>query len=127
MFLASFDSMSGNVRMHHPRWCRLFNCKGQYMSNKIYVGNINYTTTENSLSSLFSQYGEVLSVNIIKDRFTDQSKGFGFIEMENSEAAVNAIGDLNGKELDGRTLRVNEAENKPRENRGGRGNYRNNY
>ncbi len=105
-------------------------CKDKKMSNKIYVGNINYATTEDNLSSLFSQFGEVVSVNILKDRFTDRSKGFGFVEMAEADAANAAIAELNGKEIDGRTLRVNEAENKPREFRGNRdgGNFRrNNY
>ncbi|MCM1321873.1 MAG: RNA-binding protein [Bacteroides sp.] len=92
------------------------------MAQKIYVGNLNYGTAENTLSDLFGQYGEVVSVAIIKDRFTDQSKGFGFVEMAEEEAAQTAIAALNGKELDGRRLRVNVAEDKPRNSRP-RGNY----
>ena len=87
------------------------------MSQKIYVGNMNYATTENTLQDLFAQYGNVVSVNIIKDRYTEQSKGFGFVEMEDAQAAENAINGLNGQELEGRRLRVNVAENKPREPR----------
>jgi RNA recognition motif-containing protein len=87
-----------------------------YMSKKIYVGNLNYATTEDTLSSLFSQYGEVVSSVIIKDRYTEQSKGFGFIEMSDDQAADAAIATLNGKEVDGRRIRVNVAEEKPRTN-----------
>ena len=87
------------------------------MANKIYVGNMNYATSEDSLTELFSQYGEVVSVNIIKDRYTDQSKGFGFIEMSDESAASAAISALDGQDLDGRRLRVNVAENKKRDTR----------
>jgi RNA recognition motif-containing protein len=84
------------------------------MSKKIYVGNLNYATTEDTLSSLFSQYGEVVSTTIIKDRYTGQSKGFGFVEMADDAAADAAITTLNGNEVDGRRVRVNVAEDKPR-------------
>ncbi len=87
------------------------------MSKKIYVGNLSWNTTENDLSSLFAQYGEVISVNIITDRDTNRSKGFGFIEMADDDAAAAAISTFNGTELDGRNLRVNEAENRERSNR----------
>lgn len=92
------------------------------MSQKIYVGNMNYATTEETLSSLFSQYGEVTSAVVIKDRYTDQSKGFGFVEMADAQAADAAIATLNGKEVDGRRVRVNVAEDKPRTQRP-RGNF----
>ena len=103
------------------------------MSKRIYVGNLSYQTTVNDLTALFEQTGEVESVNIITDRDTGQSKGFGFVEME-SEGAEKAIAQFNGTELNGRALTVNEA--RPREertsNRGGnganhssRGGYRN--
>jgi RNA recognition motif-containing protein len=84
------------------------------MAKKIYVGNMNYATTEDELSTLFAQYGDVTSVNIIKDKYTGQAKGFGFVEMAQDDAAVAAISALDGKDLGGRKLRVNEAENKPR-------------
>lgn len=87
------------------------------MSKKIYVGNLNYATTEDTLSSLFSQYGEVVSSVVIKDRYTEQSKGFGFVEMSDDAAADAAITTLNGKEVDGRRIRVNVAEDKPRTSR----------
>lgn len=87
------------------------------MSQKIYVGNMSYQTTEQALEGLFSQYGEVVSSTIIKDRYTQQSKGFGFIEMADVQAAEAAIATLNNQEFEGRRLRVNVAENKPRESR----------
>lgn len=87
------------------------------MSQKIYVGNMNYATTEAALTNLFGQYGEVVSSTIIKDRYTQQSKGFGFVEMADAQAAEAAIATLNNQEFEGRRLRVNVAENKPRESR----------
>lgn len=87
------------------------------MSQKIYVGNLNYATTEESLTNCFSQFGEVLSSIVIKDRATGQSKGFGFVEFAEAQAADAAIDGMNGKELDGRRLRVNMAEDKPRRDR----------
>jgi len=84
------------------------------MAQKIYVGNMNYATTEETLKNLFSQYGEVVSATVIKDRYTEQSKGFGFIEMAEEEAANTAISTLNGKELEGRRIRVSIAEERPR-------------
>ncbi len=88
------------------------------MSNKLYVGNMNYRTSEENLRDHFSPYGEILSVNIIFDRQTGQSKGFGFVEMENDDAAQAAIQALNEQELDGRRLRVNIAQ--PPQEGGGR-------
>ncbi|WP_419765029.1 MAG: RNA recognition motif domain-containing protein [Arcobacter sp.] len=82
---------------------------------QIYVGNMSYGTTEESLTTLFSQYGEVSSVKLITDRDTGRAKGFGFISMDDDSAASKAIEELNGKEFDGRTLRINEA--KPKEER----------
>lgn len=82
------------------------------MSFQIYVGNLAYKMTEDSLKELFEQHGEVTSVKIIKDRFSGRSKGFGFVEMAAKQDAEKAIQKLNGAEVDGRNLRVNEA--KPR-------------
>lgn len=84
------------------------------MAKKIYVGNMNYKTSEDVLRNLFSQFGEVSSVNIIFDKVTGQAKGFGFVEMASDEAANRAVAELDGKEFEGRQLRVNEAINKPR-------------
>lgn len=89
------------------------------MSKRIYVGNLSYHTTENDLTNLFEQVGQVESVSIITDRDTGRSKGFGFVEM-GTEDADKAIAQFNGLEIDGRALTVNEA--RPREERsGGRG------
>jgi RNA recognition motif-containing protein len=97
------------------------------MAQKIYVGNLNYNTTEDTLQAAFSQHGEVVSVAIIKDRFTDQSKGFGFVEMADENAANAAITALNGQDVDGRQVRVSIAEDRPRSPRpprsGGGGGY----
>lgn len=83
--------------------------------NKLYVGGIAYRTTESELSDAFSKAGEVVSATIISDKMTGRSRGFGFVEMANEEAAKAAIEMWNGKELDGRKLTVNEA--RPREER----------
>ena len=80
----------------------------------IYVGNLNYNLSEDELEKVFSSYGEVASVKIIRDKYTDQSKGFGFIEMANDAEAQKAIDELNGTEVKGRELRVNQAR-PPRE------------
>jgi len=80
------------------------------MSKKLYVCNLSYSTDGSSLESLFSQYGEIVSVNIVTDRVTGRARGFGFVEMGTEEAAQAAIQGLNGVELDGRQLRVNEAQ-----------------
>ncbi len=88
------------------------------MSKKLYVGNLNYATTENALTDLFGTVGQVVSVNVIMDQMTGRSKGFAFVEMNDEAAATEAINQLNGKELDGRSLRVAEA--RPRnDDRGG--------
>ena len=84
------------------------------MAQKIYVGNLNYATTEEGLSTLFGTYGEVVSAVVIKDKFTNRSKGFGFVEMAEDSAAQAAISELNEKEFEGRRLRVNVAQEKPR-------------
>ncbi|MBQ0003908.1 MAG: RNA-binding protein [Treponema sp.] len=85
------------------------------MAKKIYVGNLSYSTTEETLRNQFSQFGEVVSVAIIMDKMTNRSKGFGFVEMAEDGAAAEAISTLNQKEIDGRKVRVNEAEErKPR-------------
>ncbi|MCI0487370.1 MAG: RNA-binding protein [Blastocatellia bacterium] len=91
------------------------------MTKRIYVGNLSYQTTETDLTDLFEQVGQVDSVNIITDRNTGRSKGFAFVEMSNDDAD-KAIAQLNGAEIDGRALTVNEA--RPREERSGnRGGY----
>ena len=82
----------------------------------IFVGNLSFGATEDAVRSLFEQYGTVDRVSIITDRDTRQSRGFGFVEMSNNDEALRAIAALDGKELDGRALNVNEA--RPREDRG---------
>jgi RNA recognition motif-containing protein len=92
------------------------------MAKKLYVGNLSYNTTEDGLRNLFSEFGGVASAKIIMDRETGNSKGFGFIEMNTDEEASAAIAGTNGREFDGRQLRVNEAMDKPpRRDRGGSG------
>jgi len=85
------------------------------MGNKLYVGSLPYSTTEQQLTELFSQHGTVQSAKMIMDRFTGQSRGFAFVEMATSEEAQKAIAALHGTELGGRTLVVNEA--RPQEKR----------
>ena len=82
------------------------------MGFKLYVGNLAYSATENSVTTLFSKEGTVDSVQLITDRETGRSKGFGFVEMSTKEEADNAIANLNGHELEGRVLTVNEARPK---------------
>ena len=99
------------------------------MGSKLYVGNLSYNTTSSDLEQLFSQHGAVQSAEVIQDRDTGRSKGFGFVQMGSDDEAQAAITALNGQEHDGRALTVNEA--KPREDRprggggggGGRGGY----
>jgi len=88
------------------------------MGKKLYVGNLSYNTTEDSLKERFEAFGHVESVRIITDRDTGSSKGFGFIEMGTDAEAMAAIGGTNGQEVDGRMLKVNEAMDKPRDDRG---------
>jgi cold-inducible RNA-binding protein len=93
------------------------------MSKKLYVGNLSFHTTSQDLQELFAQAGTVESASIIEDRDTGRSKGFAFVEMSTEAEAVSAIDQFNGKEVDGRMLKVNEA--RPRENRSGGGGGRN--
>jgi len=89
------------------------------MAKNLYVGNLSYTTTEDSLREAFAAYGEVARVNIITDRETGRPRGFGFVEMATDEGAQAAIEGLNGQSLDGRQIRVAEANpRQPRDDRG---------
>jgi len=92
---------------------------------KIYVGNLSFSTSDSALRSAFEEHGEVLSASIVMDRETGRPRGFGFVEMANDDEAQAAINAMNGKNLDGRDLTVNEA--KPREDRGGGGGGRGGY
>lgn len=89
------------------------------MSTKLYVGNLAFQTTSQELRELFGQFGTVESASIVEDRDTGRSRGFAFVEMSTNEEATAAIRQLDGQEVGGRSLKVNEA--KPRENRGGGG------
>jgi RNA recognition motif-containing protein len=98
------------------------------MGSKLYVGNLSYSTSSSDLQQLFTPYGTVQSAEVISDRETGRSKGFGFVQMGSDEEAQAAIAAMNGQQVDGRALTVNEA--KPREDRprgggggGGRGGY----
>lgn len=86
----------------------------------IYVAQLNYNTTSDSLTELFKKYGEVSSANVIKDKFSGRSRGFGFVEMSDDKAAQQAIDELNNSEFEGKTIVVNEA--RPREERSDNGN-----
>ncbi|MDQ3816953.1 MAG: RNA-binding protein [Acidobacteriota bacterium] len=87
------------------------------MTMKLYVGNLSFKTSSEDLRELFSQAGTVESASVVEDRETGRSRGFGFVEMSSNEEGQKAIQQFNGKEVNGRSLTVNEA--KPRENRGG--------
>lgn len=93
------------------------------MATKLYVGGLSYSTTDDGLQQAFAQAGNVVSAQVVIDRMTGRSRGFGFVEMDTKEAADAAIELWNGKELEGRTITVNEA--RPREERpaGGRGGF----
>ena len=81
------------------------------MATSIYVGNLPWSATQEGVESLFSPYGEALSVKLVSDRETGRARGFGFVEMEDADA-INAIAALDGKEFEGRALRINKAEPK---------------
>ncbi len=93
------------------------------MSINIYVGNLSFDSSEDDLQGLFEAYGAVDSAKIIVDQFTNRSRGFGFIEMQNREEGLKAIQELDSKDLGGRSLKVNEA--RPKTNSGGGGDRRN--
>lgn len=91
------------------------------MGTRLYVGNLSFNTTEGDLQRLFEEVGQVRECNLIVDKYTSKSKGFGFVEMGSQQDADNAIAKLHGKDVDGRPLTVNEA--RPREDRGGGGGF----
>ncbi len=89
----------------------------------LFVGNMSFQTTESDLRSAFEQYGEITRIQVMTDRDTGRARGFAFVEMADEAAAANAIAGLNGKELDGRALNVNEAKPKPERSSGGGRNF----
>jgi cold-inducible RNA-binding protein len=91
------------------------------MAYKLYVGNLSFQTSSADLEALFAGVGTVESATVVEDRETGRSRGFGFVEMGSQQEGEKAIAELNGQDLGGREIKVNEA--KPREDRGGRGNY----
>jgi RNA recognition motif-containing protein len=98
------------------------------MSTKLFVGNLSFNATENQLQDLFGAHGTVLEVDVIMDKFTGRPRGFAFVTMDTKETADAAVQALNGKDLDGRALTVNEArprEERPRSGGGGGGGGRN--
>jgi RNA recognition motif-containing protein len=90
----------------------------------LYVGNLSWTMTEDDLRNLFEQYGTVNSLKIVKDRETGRSKGFGFVEMENDTEAQNALSSLYDKEILGRKIVINEAQERPAKSGGGGGGFK---
>lgn len=94
------------------------------MANKLYVGSLAYSVNDDKLKELFAEFGTVVSAQVINDRDSGQSKGFGFVEMKTEEEAKEAIKALNGKEVDGRAIMVNEARPKTEGGGGGGGGFR---
>ncbi len=113
---------AGSLFQHGPRlpFFASIKFKGLTMSNKLYVGNLSFRVTSEDLQEYFAGAGAVESANVVFDRETGRSRGFGFVEMASAEDANSAIAQFNGQEYEGRNIVVNEA--KPREDRGGRGN-----
>jgi cold-inducible RNA-binding protein len=91
------------------------------MGNRLYVGNLSFSTTEEALRDAFAEFGEIVDAKLMIERDTGRSRGFAFIELATAEAARTAIEQMNGAVLDGRSLRVNEAEDRPDRGRGGGG------
>jgi cold-inducible RNA-binding protein len=109
--------------IHYQMMYKAFITKFRRNNLKIYVGNLAYQVTEEDLKQAFGAFGQVESANIIKDKYSQQSKGFGFVEMPSSDEAQASIAGLNGQELKGRALKVNEAKPRP-EGGGSRGGFR---
>ena len=91
------------------------------MGNRLYVGNLSFNATNDTVRAAFSAFGEITDVHVVSDRETGQSRGFGFVTMGSAEAAQKAISEMNGAMLDGRALKVNEAEERQGGGGGGRG------
>ena len=91
------------------------------MGNRLYVGNLSFSATNDTVRSAFASFGDIADVHVVSDRETGQSRGFGFVTMGSAEAARKAISEMNGAMLDGRALKVNEAEERQGGGGGGRG------
>ncbi len=94
------------------------------MSKRLYVGNLSWTTTDDSLKESMGRFGEVVDSKVITDRETGRSRGFGFVTFSAGEAADSAVSEMDGTDLDGRTIRVNEAHERPQRDSGGGGGER---
>ena len=122
------DDFRPDVREQSVESAGLSDSKKHHMSNKLFVGNLSFNTTENDLQDAFAAFGTVTEANLMMDRMTNRPRGFGFVTMSTAEEAQKAIDALNGKEMGGRALTVNIA--KPREERapgGGGGGGRREY
>jgi cold-inducible RNA-binding protein len=97
------------------------------MGKKLFVGGLSWGTTDDGLHQAFERFGEIVEAKVITDRETGRSRGFGFVSFTNDDSAVNAATEMNGATLDGRTIRVNEAENQAPKQRGGGGGGRGGY
>jgi cold-inducible RNA-binding protein len=115
LFPFFYEAIRFDTSLEHPAWEK----ENFIMSTKLYVGNLSFNTSEQDLEAKFGEFGTVQSANLIEDRETGRSRGFGFVEMSSAEEAQAAIAALDGQDMDGRNLKVNEA--KPREDRGGFG------
>ena len=102
----------------------LSKCQETIDRMNIYVGNLSYQTTEDELRDLFAEFGDVVSAKLIADKFTGQSKGFGFVEMSNNSEAQKAMDELNGRDVNGRSITVNQARPRQERSRGGGGGNR---
>lgn len=90
------------------------------MAKKLFIGGLSWNTTDDGLRQAFSRFGEISEAKVIKDRETGRSRGFGFVTFSSDDAANSAMSEMNGKDLDGRNIKVNEAEDKQRTGGGGR-------
>src|SRR3989339_232499 len=123
------NSVNFDRPLYYPALKKSIKSRRQYMSKKLYIGNLPYSVDDAQLESMAVAFGEVVSAQVIQDKFNGRSKGFGFVEMANDEEAQKAIDDLNNKEIDGRKIIVDEArpmekrdgDRKPFRNGGGRG------
>jgi RNA recognition motif-containing protein len=90
------------------------------MTQNLFVGNLSYDTTEDTLRTLFAEFGQIESARLITDRYTGRSKGFAFVEMSTEQAAEEAVGGLNSRQVDGREIKVEKANPRPERDRGPR-------